>query len=155
MSSGDWEGTLREWDIASGQQVRVSSEYANHSVKPFYLPDGTLLAAGRSETTLAVWDVERDKKLGTLECKQRLNAIRFSNEGLRLAIAGVRTIQVWTVETRSTTETIIHEHTPSCMSIKFSPDGETLAAGYGTGGGIRLWDVERRETRTRFGAGGF
>ena len=153
LSTGDYEGTLREWDIASGQQVRVSSECAKHSVKPFYLPDGTLLATGRYDTTLVVWDIGRNKKLGTIECKQRLNAIRFSNEGLRLAIAGVRTIQVWIVEAPATTETIVHEHTPSCMSIKFSQDGETLAAGYGTGGGIRLWEVERRETRARFGAG--
>ena len=149
LTSGDKGGTLREWDINSRQQVRVSSEYAKYQVTPFYLSDGALLAAGVYDSTLAVWNVGRNKKLGTLEYNQRLNAICFSNTGLRLAIAGTRTIQVWTVEECSTIETVIHEHTAPCTSVKFSPDGETLAAGYWTGG-IRLWDVEHLEPLVTF-----
>ena len=113
------------------------------------MPDGALLAAGAYDTILAVWDVGRNKKLGTLEYKERLNAIRFANEGLRLAIAGTCTVQVWTVAECSTIETVIHEHTAPCTSVKFSPDGETLAAGYWTGG-IRLWDVEHLEPLVTF-----
>ena len=154
LTSGDKGGTLREWDINSRQQVRVSSEYAKYQVTPFYLSDGALLAAGVYDTTLAVWNVERNKKLGAMEYNQRLNAICFSNTGLRLAIAGTRTIQVWTVEECSTIETVIHEHTAPCTLVKFSPDGETLAAGYWTGG-IRLWDVEHLETAGNISRWGF
>ena len=153
LTSGDRGGTLREWDINSRQQVRVSSEYAKYQVTPFYLPDGALLAAGAYDTTLTVWNVKRNKKLGILEYKERLNAIRFANTGLRLAIADIHTIRVWNVEECSTIETGSHEHTAPCTSVKFSPDGEYLAAGYWTGG-IRLWDVEHLEPMVKFPDGG-
>ena len=157
LVSVDRDGAAYEWDFKEGITTEQSScssvplTYAES--RPFpklaYLADGTLLAAGVNDNTLTVWDVKRGDKLGTLRNEQRPHSISFSPKGSQLAIVNTDKIQTWNIGEPTPRTTVIRGHTSVCGSVKFSPDGETLAAGYWSGD-IHLRDVQELKLRTTF-----
>ena len=149
LASGDMKGTLREWDTTTGQQVRVSSEYAGKlMVIPKYTLSGRLRAAGVYKSTLAVWDVDSGEKLDTFEHRGTIEAIRFSN-GTDLAVASSIDFKVWRLDTTCSVSSIVgHTHIP--FSLKFSPDGQRLVSvGEGV---ITDWDIASKQPRYIRGA---
>lgn len=149
LASGDMKGTLREWDTTTGQQVRVSSEYAGKlMVIPNYTPSGKLRAAGIYKSTLAVWDVDSNEKLDTFEHRGTIKAIRFSN-GKDLAVASSIDFKVWRLDTTCSVSSIVG-HTRIPFSLKFSPDGRRLVS-VGEGG-ITDWDIASKQPQHIRGA---
>ena len=157
LVSVDRDGTAYEWDFKKGIATEQSAyasvplTYAGSSprLKLIYLADGTLLAAGVSDNTLTVWDAKRGNKLGVLRNEQRPYRISFSPKGSQLAIVDTDTIRTWNIgEPRPRTK-VIRGPTSVCGSVKFSPDGQTLAAGYWSDN-ISLWNVKGFELQTTF-----
>ena len=157
LVSVDRDGTAYEWDFKEGiatahsPRASVPLTYAESRPPPklVYLADGTLLAAGVNDNTLTVWDVKRGDKLGVLRNEQRPYRISFSPKGSQLAIVDTDKIQTWNIGEPTPRTTIIRGHTSMCGCVKFSPDGETLAAGYWSGD-IHLRDVQELKLRTTF-----
>ena len=157
LVSVDRDGAAYEWDFKEGIATAQSScasvplTYAESRPPPklVYLADGTLLAAGVNDNTLTVWDAKRGDKLGTLRNEQRPHSISFSPKGSQLAIVDTDKIQTWNIGEPTPRTTVIRGHTSVCGSVKFSPDGETLAAGYWSGD-IHLRDVQELKLRTTF-----
>ena len=144
LASGDMKGTLREWDITTEQQVRVSSEYAGKLMSiPNYTPSGKLRAAGIYKSTVAVWDVDSNEKLDTFEHRGTIKAIRFSN-GTDLAVASSIDFKVWRLDTTGSVSSIVG-HTRIPFSLKFSPDGRQLVS-IGEEG-ITDWDIASKQPR--------
>ena len=157
LVSVDRDGAAYEWDFKEGIATAHNScasvplMYAESHSHPklVYLADGTLLAAGVNDNTLTVWDVKRGDKLGTLRNEQRPHSISFSPKGSQLAIVDTDKIQTWNIGEPTPRTTIIRGHTSMCGCVKFSPDGQTLAAGYWSGD-IHLRDVQELKLRTTF-----
>ena len=162
---------LRKWDVnqltAENPNPLISTLPVKKGwVKLAYSSESNLLAAVTSQTHIAIWDVESRKKLGTLEHQQRLRAMCFSknyaalNVGkqrmptvvqgpirkldLKLIIGGVKTIQIWNFEEPTSQVTVIHGHTYSCESLKFSPDGKKLVNMRTI---PRLWDIVSKRSK--------
>jgi len=149
LASGDIKGTLREWDVTTGEQTRISTEYAgNLSVIPNYTSSGKLRAAGIYKSTVAVWDVDSNEKLDSFEHRGTLNAIHFSN-GTALAVASSIDFKVWRLETTCSVSSIVG-HTRIPFSLKFSPDGQRLVS-VGEGG-ITDWNIALEQPRHIRGA---
>ena len=157
LTSMDRDGTAYEWDfkedIATAQSscTSVPFTYAESRPRPklVYLADSTLLAAGVNNNTLTVWDAKRGDKLGTLRNEQRPYRISFSPKGSQLAIVDTDKIQTWNIGELAPRTAVIRGHTSVCGSVKFSPDGQTLAAGYWSGD-ISLRDVQKLERKVTF-----
>ena len=157
LVSVDRDGAAYEWDFKEGITTEQSSyasvplTYAGSSPRPklIYLADGTLLAAGVSDNTLTVWDAKRGNKLGVLRNEQRPYRISFSPKGSQLAIVDTDTIRTWNIGEPMPRTKVIRGHTSVCGSVKFSPDGQTLAAGYWSDN-ISLWNVKGFELQTTF-----
>lgn len=155
--SVDRDGGAYEWDfkegIATEQSFYSSVPLTYAESRPFpklvYLVDGTLLAAGVSDNTLTVWDAKRGDKFGTLENEQRPYRINFSPKGSQLAIVAPDKIQMWNIGEPTPRSTVIRGHTNVCGSVKFSPDGQTLAAGYWSGD-IHLRDIQELKLKITF-----
>ena len=141
LASSDMSGILREWDVASGNEVRVLSEYAEkYRMIPSYSPSGALRAAGvgKADTaTTFVWDTERGEELKTFKLSAAIGSIRFS-KGTSLAFARSAEINMWEADTPHTVATISMDISfPSFVT--FSPDGQILmAAGIGP---ATCWEV--------------
>ncbi len=149
LASGDMKGALREWDVTTGQPVRVSSEYAGKLIViPNYTPSGRLRAAGVYKSTVTVWDVDSEKKIDTFEHRGNIDAIHFSN-GTDLAVASPIDFKVWRLATPCCVSSIVG-HTRIPFSVKFSPDGHRLVS-VGEGD-VTDWDIVLKQPRPLRGA---
>ena len=154
LASVDRDGNLRKWEVDkltthTSIPVVTSLPKAINWVQYTFSPDSILLAAEVSGTTVTVSDVENNRKISTFVDKEVIQKVLFLQKGSQLAIVGRDTIQVWNVAKSEPQSPAVHGHTSVCGSVKFSPDGQTLAAGYWSGE-IHLRDVQALKLQTTF-----
>jgi len=154
LTSADWDGGLHKWEVdkltTQDPQPLITSMPEATKVVPYtYSTDGVLLAATASGKTLTIWDVERIRKVATLTYKETVRRFRFSQTGSQSVIGGTDTIQTWNIGDSAPQPPAIRGHHSVCGSVKFSPDGQTLAAGYWSGE-VHLRDVQELKLQTTF-----
>jgi len=138
LASGDTSGTLREWEIATGKEVRVCAEYAEkYQVIPSYTASGALRAAGVYPSYITVWDVDCHEKLETFQHRAGIGAMCFEN-GSHLAVAS-RDFKVCRLGAPSVISTLPTQSSCTPLYLTFSPDSQTLACS-GTDTGAS-WNV--------------
>lgn len=57
-SGGEWDGTIRLWDITQGIQITVLQETSAPIADLAFSPDGTLLVSASLLGTVRVWSVQ-------------------------------------------------------------------------------------------------
>ena len=154
LTSVDWDGGLHKWEVdklttKDSRPIITSIPEATRFVLYTYSDDGILLAATASGMTITVWDVERSRKVATLTYKEIIQGFCFSQTGSQLVIRGTDTFQTWNIGDPAPQPPSIRDHDSVCGSVKFSPDGQTLAAGYWSGE-IHLRDVQELKLQTTF-----
>ena len=130
--------------------------------------DGGTIATGDAGGTVIVWDTKTYKETKRLNIdKQRICSIDITKDGKRIAVATIsndkakhsENIYVWDVDNPPKTFTPIVKPTKidiafaGVASIKFTPDGQTLAACFCNfnrlknkqDGGVRIWDLKSRK----------
>ncbi|MFJ2608742.1 helix-turn-helix domain-containing protein [Streptomyces sp. NPDC087425] len=131
------DGSVAEelWDTAIGTRVEVPEAGAG-------IQDAVSVAGFRGPTGLVPYDLEPNRPEDT-------QVVAFSRDGSHLATGGAfGSVDVWDgMSTRHRAAVIPPTAaTPGCTAcsevtaLGFSPDGLTLAVGYGSGA-LRLWDV--------------
>lgn len=154
LAAGDlsW-GTLREWDVTAGTQMREFSYPEHRRITPTYSGSGSLLAAGVHQSILTVWDVKTDEKLNTFDSCGDVHVLRFLTEKSpskgrlkpALIFATEREIKVWDMDNPRAVASISREvHYPHFVA--FLPDGQTLVSV--DSAGTTCWNVaEKRRQR--------
>merc|ERR1712096_266100 len=125
LASASFDGTIKLWDAATGQELQ-QSPLSGHSDIVFsvtYSPDGTTLASA-SFSVLA---------------KQALKANFHDPNDPTKVTTSLSNIQLWDVDSGSLRETL-SGHTAPIKSVAYSPDGTTLASA-SDDGSIKLWDT--------------
>jgi len=140
----------RLWDFATG---KATLEFTcDQGISQVALAtDSKILAGIGSDNKVRLWAVDTGKEIGRLEGHTTpIASVAFAPDGKLLASGGQDGLVVWDVATRK--EVIRKRFAPlpingggfidrsSIMSVAFSPDGKTLAAGRGACG-IVLWNV--------------
>ena len=164
LASGSDDTTILLWDVATGALRQTFPGHTERVSSLCFSADGRLLASGSWDKTIRLWDVATGTSLktlgtpiGTLTASADLvydNRMAFSPDGQMLArsAGGVR---LWNVATGTLLHTLTSQ-TGEILSVRFSPDGQTLASGDGfsdwtelgiTEHTIRLWDVASGEPR--------
>ncbi len=114
-----------------------------------FAPDGRTLATGMGDGSVVLWDPATGQKRSSLQGHDSgVTAVAYSPDGTRLATSGGQdgTVKVWDVAAGKALVSLKVPTGPvvSSVNLAFSPDGATLAAGYGDAA-VRLWDVARGE----------
>jgi WD40 repeat protein len=147
LASGSDDGTIKLWEVATGNLVRTLT--GNDPVGSIaFSPDGRFLAAdsedaGNYADNIQIWDVNTGQVVRTLTGHtSSVDSVAFSPDGRLLASGSAdKTIKLWEVATGREVRTL-SGHTRSVTSVAFSPDGRLLASGasyYDTT--IKLWEV--------------
>ena len=143
LASGSTDGTVKLWDVATGQSVTTLDEHTDVVRSVSFSMDGTL-ASGSWDGTVKLWDVGTQTNIGTLPHGAQVLSVSFSKDGTLAAGLWNGTVELWDVETQTNIGTL--PHGAQVLSVSFSKDG-TLAVGLWNGT-VELWDVE---TQTSIG----
>jgi WD40 repeat protein len=129
LASGSWDGTIKLWDAARGQEVRTLKGHTDKVWSVAFSPDGGRLASGSIDGTIKIWDTANGRELRTLKGQAGgLLLVAFSPDGRRLTSgsnSGV--IKVWDASSGQELRTL-KEPTSGLMLMAVSPDGSRLAS---------------------------
>ena len=153
LAAAYMDGMVRLWDAATQDLVATLEGHDGwwlHAVD-FQPPDGTLLVSSSNGGDIVLWDVATGDSLASSEWQGfglfAVYDVQFSPDGTKIAGVGSSQIKIWDTANLATGQEIItlEDDTRSHPgSVRFSPDGTMLAAGYGAfsdDAHIRLWDV--------------
>jgi len=151
LATGDADGTVRLWDVATHQPIGAPFTVEAGQVDSMALsPDGKTLATGSADGKVRLWDMatRRQLQLGHPGIGQGgpVNSVAFSLDGKTLASGSAdETVQLWDMATRQPIGLpLVNGQAAGIDSMAFSPGGKTLATG-NVDGTIWLWDVTTRK----------
>ena len=143
LASASGDGTIRLWDVATGQH-RKTLEVSLMDGNLAFSPDGNMLATG-SVIHIFLWDVATGQLQKTLAGHTTvITSVAFSPDGRTLASGSCGGILLWDVATGQLRKTLT-EHTHDVLSVAFSPDGVLFASG-SRDKTIRLWNAVTGES---------
>lgn len=140
LATGNFDGTLRLWDLATRQARAFSTGHNRMVTSLTFSPDGTILVSNGADRALNIWDVASGSLQTTLPSQGLVQSVIFSPDGKILAYGGSgTTIQLWDTVLEETRQELSVPN--GTLSLAFSGDGLTLASN-GLDGAVRLWDME-------------
>ena len=152
LASADGDGTVRLWNLATGQPVGVplrGTSDPNGVRAVAFSPHGNLLASGDADGTVRLWNLARGHPAGaTLRATRApwgvrggVRGVAFSPDGKLLASAdGDGTVRLWNPATGHPVATLHATSSPyGVFGVAFSPDGKLLASA-DVDGTVQLWD---------------
>ncbi|KAL3937859.1 MAG: hypothetical protein SGBAC_007109 [Bacillariaceae sp.] len=83
LASGSLDGTLRLWDVLN-QSCLKCVQHGSEILTVCFAPSGIRLAAGRSDETIILWNVEEEKEEAVFSGR----LLSFAPDGVTLATAG-------------------------------------------------------------------
>ena len=152
LASGSSDGTLKLWDIKTRNAAAIYGHNVGNSIS--FSPDGNTLASGSTDETIGLWDIETGRKIKSLGFHQwGVDVVVFSSDGILASGSLNNSVMLWDVATGRNISPRFEGTCSLCpedryflsrgmgqiLSLSFSPDGTTLAAGDPEG--IVLWDV--------------
>jgi polar amino acid transport system permease protein len=149
------DGTVRLWNVASGQVERTIAGSAGGSplTSMAVSADGSTLATLGQDGVVRVWDIASGLQLQTIiSSGASRRAIALSADGALLATGNGADIQLWYARSGQpvaelkgywqdeTTKDVWLGHLRDVTALAFSPDGKNLASG-GDDAVLVFWDV--------------
>ncbi len=142
------DGTVRQWDAATGRPLRrtEASQTGNHAAA--VAPDGKSLASGAWGGQIRILDLA-GKELHSWKAHEGwVTAVAYTPDGKSLASTGKdRAVVLWNPDTGKELRRFTVEGTGELPSeVIFSPDGKLLAVVV-RGQPLRLWEVASGKPR--------
>ena len=122
LATGHDDGTVRLWDVASGEELRAFTGHTDTVRSVSFSPDGLQIASGSYDNSLRLWDVASGEELRAFTGHTRsVWSVSFSPDGLQIASGSDDgTIKLWDVATGECLATLLS--TPEGW-VAFRPDG--------------------------------
>ncbi|EPX70722.1 ribosome-associated signaling scaffold [Schizosaccharomyces osmophilus] len=148
--SAGWDKAVKVWDLESFSLRTSHYGHTGYVSAVTISPDGSLCASGGRDGTLMLWDLNESTHLYSLEAKANINALVFSPNRYWLCAATGSSIRIFDLETQEKVDELTVDFVgvgkkssePECVSLTWSPDGQTLFSGW-TDNVIRVWQVTK------------
>jgi len=157
--SGSWDGTLRLWNLTSGQTTVRFVGHTKDVLSVAFSVDNRQIVSGSRDKTINLWNTLGECKYTIIDDghKEWVSCVRFSpnhNQKLPPLIVSAgwdKIVKVWNLETcRLRTNLIGHQGYVNTVTV--SPDGSLCASG-GKDGTAMLWDLSEGRHLSSLNAG--
>jgi WD40 repeat protein len=126
LATGSWSGTVRIFDVETGQQVR---RFVGGGGSVAFSPDGKRIASD-SDNLIKIWDADKDPEFTAFQVP-RSNRLTLSFDWSQFAyIAPDKTMKIGDLQTQQEKLTLKGQDN-LVNRIEFSLDGKRLATGAG------------------------
>ena len=137
LASVGHDGTVRLWDLATGQAAATLRGHITGFTGVAFSPDGRQLASASEDGTVLLWDLATGQPATFEGHTGWVTGVTFSPDGRQLASASEDgTVRLWDLATGRSSVTLRGR----IAGVAFSPEGSRLASG-GSGGTVLLWDL--------------
>ena len=144
LATGSSDKTVRLWDLATGETIRIFSGHTDIDGGKFS-PDGKyLLTGGGADHTALLWDIATGNTVQIFSGHTGgPDAGGFSPDGKLIVTAGGEdlTARIWDVATGETLHVLTGHSGENLPRVAFSPDGKYVLTAGDTDRTARLWDV--------------
>lgn len=150
--SGDEEGNLIAWDVATSAQAWKTHVHTGKVYDVSCSADGRI-ATGGSDYLVRITDA-KGGNLGILEGHQeRVYCVRFAPDGKTLASCSKdEEARLWDLEKRETIRTF-GGHQDQVRALEFLPTDANKVVTLTRGGALRLWDIKTGKEEAAFDGG--
>ncbi|KAJ7875853.1 hypothetical protein B0H13DRAFT_2668785 [Mycena leptocephala] len=152
--SGSSEGTVKIWNVMTGEEERVFSGHSDRVNSVAVSPDGLFIVSGSKDKTVKLWNVATNAEQRTLVGhRARVTSVAFSSNGSYIVSGSWDlTVRIWSLTNGEETPTVLR-HPNRVQSVALSPDGSRIAAGSGRNSdgpqsdenGITIWNFATGE----------
>lgn len=146
--TGGIDGTVRLWDLDTGEERAVRTEHKSWVNGVAYSQDGLFLASVSSDNTIRLRNARDGKPFDEIRPQaaevRSVAFFRGDREHRWPLAAGTRYGVVKVYDVLGTEVASLKGHAGDVWAVAFSPDGQTLASGDGDWnkpGDVRLWDT--------------
>ncbi|NET27569.1 S-layer homology domain-containing protein [Okeania sp. SIO1I7] len=147
LASGSGDGTVKLWDIPTGEML-VSFLHSGVVTAVGFTADGRTVIGCSADRGMKSWDIYTGRLLHRMNGTQ---PIAFGAGGLRMAASGgPRFIRLWNAEQGQLLRNLSIPNTNNNRGIEaiaFSEDGQTIAHAMKGESKISVWDVETWKVR--------
>jgi len=148
--SAGWDKLVKVWNLTNCKLRTNLVGHTGYINTVTVSPDGSLCASGGKDGTARLWDLSEGKHLYSLDAGDIIHALAFSPIRYWLVAATQSSVKIWDLENKSIVTELTKNHpdfqakstNPSCISVAWSADGNTLFTGY-TDNVIRVWEVSK------------
>jgi len=155
--SGSWDGTLRLWDLTSGNTTRRFVGHTKDVLSVAFSADNRQIVSGSRDKNINLWNTLGQCKYtitGDEGHKEWVSCVRFSpnlSTPLIVSAGWDKIVKVWNLN-HCKLRTNLMGHTGYVNSVTVSPDGSLCASG-GKDGTAMLWDLNEGRHLSSLDAG--
>lgn len=144
LASGSSDQTIRLWNATTGFHEKTLIGHTREVYDISFIEDGETLISREGNNTIRLWDAATAQHMETvhLDGSHGRHYAAISSDRRILANVWHDRIYLWDLATESEIASLTG-HTSSIYSLKFSPDGKTLASG-SSDRTVRLWNLSTR-----------
>jgi len=154
--SGSWDGTLRLWDLNSGNTTRRFIGHTKDVLSVAFSADNRQIVSGSRDKSIKLWNTLGQCKYTITEDghKEWVSCVRFSpnlNIPVIVSAGWDKLVKVWNLS-HCKLRTNLIGHTGYVNVVSVSPDGSLCASG-GKDGTAMLWDLNEGRHLSSLDAG--
>eukprot|EP00601_Ochromonadales_sp_CCMP2298_P025912 CAMPEP_0173294506 /NCGR_PEP_ID=MMETSP1143-20121109/13914_1 /TAXON_ID=483371 /ORGANISM="non described non described, Strain CCMP2298" /LENGTH=299 /DNA_ID=CAMNT_0014234197 /DNA_START=24 /DNA_END=920 /DNA_ORIENTATION=+ len=142
--SCSWDGTLRLWDLSTGQTTRTFIGHSKDVLSVAFSVDNRQIVSGSRDKTIKLWNTLGECKFTIVDDghSEWVSCVRFSPNAANPIIVSCgwdKLVKVWNL-TNCKLRTDLVGHTGYVNTVTVSPDGSLCASG-GKDNTAMLWDL--------------
>jgi WD40 repeat protein len=142
LASGGEDGTIRLWNLQTGELKNTFKGLTSAVYVLFFSPDGQALASGSADESIKLWNLQTGGLIHTLsERTKGISAMTITPDS-QILVSGDRvgTIEFWNI-TNGQRINSFTAHEILVTSLAMTPDGQTVVSS-SQDNTIKLWDVK-------------
>ena len=141
--SASWDGSLRLWDIKSGETERRFIGHSKEVLSVAFSADNRQIVSGSRDKTIKLWNTLGECKFTDMSHTEWVSCVRFSpstTTPLIVSCGWDKCVKVWNLSETTRAHKSLEKHEGYLNTVTVSPDGSLCASG-GKDQQAMLWDL--------------